>query len=250
MDKRVDFLGIKVSVLTTDEVVEEILEFALRGRYKMVAYLNANCVNTSFSDKDYRGILDQLSILYPDGKGVSWASRILKKPLPKVSYITDLFGKVAQVSLRQDISFYFLGGKPHIIQKAADNIKNKFPGIRILGLHHGYFNYEEERNIIEEINLLKPHILLIGMGVPKQEKWMYRHLNELEVNLCWGVGGMFDNLSDFLPRAPAWMSDIGLEWLYRLFQEPRRLWRRYLISNFIFIYRVLKWKLRKSFQRT
>lgn len=242
MHSDINFLGIKVSVLTADELVEKILEFALFGKHKMITYLDANCVNVSFNDTGYRKILNQADIVHADGMGVVWASRFLGKALPERVNPMDSFDELIDMSTKRGISFYLLGGKLDVVQNAVDKLKNKFPNLKIVGFHHGYFD-KEENEVIEEINRLKPNILMVGMGVPKQERWIYKHLDRLEVNLCLAVGGMFDILSGSLKKAPRWMIDGGLEWLYRLYQEPKRLWRRYLIGNFIFAYHILKWEV-------
>jgi N-acetylglucosaminyldiphosphoundecaprenol N-acetyl-beta-D-mannosaminyltransferase len=114
-------------------------------------------------------------------------------------------------------------------------------GLAIVGSRDGFFD-EAEEDAVREINKLKPNILMVGMGTPKQEKWIYNHLNELDVNLCWGVGAAFEWLSGYRKRAPRWMVECGFEWLYRLYQQPKRLWKRYLVGNLVFIYHVLHWK--------
>lgn len=242
MQKIVNFLDLKISALTSDEMFNIILEFAIAGNRKMITYLDVNCVNISFRDAEYRRILSQADIVHADGQGVVWGSKFLKKPLPERVNPLDFFDALLNIASKKSISFYLLGGKPDVIQNAVDKLKNKFLNLKIIGFHHGYFDKEEEE-IIEEIKRLRPNILMVGMGVPKQEKWIYKHLDRLEVNLCLAVGGMFDILSDSLKRAPIWMIDGGLEWLYRLYQEPGRLWKRYLFGNFIFIYRILKWEI-------
>ena len=248
MDKVIDFLGIKVSVLTTDEIIEKILEFTLSGNHKMITYLNAHCVNVSFADPEYKNILNAANIVYADGISIVWGSKLLGKPLPERLTDLDFFDILAKDAAKKDISFYFLGGRPKVAELAADKLRERFPNLNIVGIHHGYFTESEEENFIKEINLLEPKILLVGMGVPKQEKWIHNHLDELRVNLCWAIG-TFDGLAGLFQRAPSWMLEAGLEWLYRLYQEPKRLWRRYLIGNFIFIYRVFECKMRSLFFR-
>lgn len=244
MDKNnietINFLGIKIAAVTTDEIIDRILELAIYGKRKMIAYVNAHCINASFSDNEYREILKQADLVYAGGKGVVWASKLFPQSLPERVNILDFFDKLAKRLIKNNITLYLLGGKPEVVKKAVCELKKRFSGLSILGFHHGFFKPEMEADIIKEINMLKPHILLVGMGVPKQEKWINKYLNQLDVNLCWAVGAVFSNFSGIFTRAPNWMIKCGLEWLYRLFQEPKRLWRRYLIGNFVFVYRVLK----------
>lgn len=242
MYKAIEFLGIKVSAITKEEMVEKILEFALTGRQKMITYLNAHCVNVSFTDFEYREILKAADLVYAGGKGVVWASRLLSSGLSERVNILDFFDKLAKRLKDEKVNIYLLGAQQDVVEKASEELKSR--GLIITGFHNGFFHKTEERNIINEINALKPNILIVGLGIPKQEKWIYRHLNELDVNLCWGVGAVFNNLSGKLKRAPQWMIDYGLEWLYRLYQEPKRLWKRYLFGNLLFIYRILKWRIK------
>ena len=249
MNKTIDFLGIKVNALTKDELVRKILEFSVIGRHKMITYLNAHCLNIAFKDEEYKRILNLSDVVYADGIGVVLVSKFLGNPLPERVNIFDFFDLLFREITNRKLGLYFLGAKEITVRKAVDNLKKKFSSIMVLGFHHGYFQDIEEREIIDEINNLKPNILIIGMGVPKQEKWAYYHLNKLEVSLCWMAGGMFENLSGALKNPPKWISHIGFQWLYRLFQEPKRLWRRYLIGNFIFVYRILKWRLQSHLSK-
>lgn len=250
LSRKIDFLGIRVNVLTRDELVEKILEFALLGKRKIITYLNAHCVNVAFSYGEYKEILNLSDIVHADGIGVVWASRFLGKPLPERVNISDFSNKLFKKVIEKNISLYFLGGKATVVQKAVKNLKERWPAIKISGQHHGYFTDEEEKEIIKEINIVRPNILIVGMGIPKQEKWIFKHLDELEANLCWAAGsGMFDNVSGALKESPRWMAHIGLEWLHRFFQDPMRLWKRYLIGNPIFIYHVFECKMRSLFFR-
>lgn len=241
--RKIDFLGIKVSALTKDELVEKILELALTVKSNIITYINAHCTNVSFIDSEYKNILNKADIVYADGISIVWGSRLLNQALPERLTDLDFFDKVVEEAAKKNISFYFLGGRPLVAQLAANRLKERFPDLKITGTHHGYFTDRQEENIIKEINTLKPNILVIGIGVPKQEKWIYNHLNELGVNLNWGIG-TFDDLAGLFKRAPCWMLNAGLEWLYRLYQEPKRLWRRYLIGNLLFTYRLLKFKIK------
>ena len=246
MHTKIDFLGIKVGVLTIDGLIEKVLEYARIQKRKFITYLNAHCVNVSFSDPAYKDILNSADIVYADGISIVFSVRLFGNSLPERITDLDFFDRLVGYAVAKEISFYLLGGKPFVGQKVAERLRKTFPDIRILGSRHGYFNDSEEEGIIQEINTLKPNILLVAMGVPKQEKWIYKHLNKLEVNVCWAIG-TFNDLTGLEKRAPRWMLKAGLEWLYRLYQEPGRLWRRYLIGNFVFIYRVFESKIKSLF---
>lgn len=128
-------------------------------------------------------------------------------------------------------------------EKVKEKLQQKIPSLNIVGEYHGYFDKENNKEIVNKINNCRPNILLVGMGTPKQEEWIYQNHYHLNVSLCWAVGGLFDFISGKIKRAPLWMLHCHLEWLYRLCQEPKRLWKRYIVGNLKFIYRVLKFKL-------
>ncbi len=238
--REIDFLGLKVSAISKGEIIAKILEFALVPKRKMIGYLNAHCVNLSLLDSEYRQILRKMDLVYAGGKGVVWASRLFESSLPERVNILDFFNDLSERLRDEEIKIYLLGGEPSIVEKAAKRLIKEPFGLKIVGFHHGFFNEAEEGAIINEINAVRPNLVIVGMGVPKQEKWIYRHLNELEVNLCWAVGAAFELLSGCRKRAPEWMIGCGFEWLYRLCQEPKRLWKRYLTGNFIFIYHIVR----------
>lgn len=240
MYKTIDFLGVEISAITKDGIVDEIINFALMGKHKMITYLNAHCMNVSFYDFEYREILKAADLVYAGGMGIVWASKFFGKALPERINILDFFDKLTEQMREKRLRIYLLGGKIDVVKKTEQVLKER--GLRIIGSSGGFFNETEEAGIIKEINELRPDILIVGMGVPKQEKWIYSHLDELNINLSWAVGAAFDWLSGYRKRAPKWMVSRGLEWLHRLSQEPGRLWKRYLIGNFVYIYRVLKYK--------
>lgn len=243
MRKIINFLGIKIGALTLSEIVEEILDYAISGKTKFITYLNTHCVNLALSDEEYKNILNKSDLVYAGGQGVVWASGFLGAALPERLNILDFFDMLIALLRENNISLYLLGGTEAVVHKAAAKLRYK--GINVAGAHNGFFTPQEERAIIDEINHLRPHILIVGMGVPKQEKWIYSHLTELDVNLCWAVGAAFDWLSGQRKRAPRWMIESGLEWLHRLSQQPKRLWKRYLLGNLIFAYRVIKYRFKR-----
>lgn len=242
--KKISFLGVATAVLNRKEIVDVILEFAKGNRPKTAFYINAHCVNIARADKEYKEILNKADLVYAGGQGIVWAARFLGQPLPQRVNIMDFFDLLVKRLIEKEISIYLLGAGQDTVKKAAQELKNK--GLKIAGYRSGFFDKDEEKEIIQEINNLKPDILLVGLGVPKQEKWIYNHINMLNVNLCWSVGAVFDWLSGQRRRSPRWMIKFGLEWLHRLYQQPKRLWKRYLIGNLIFIYRVIKYKFRPT----
>ena len=243
MSNTIDFLNIRINALTLDEMPKKIAEFALADKTKFITYVNAHCINVSFTDFEYKKILQNADLVYTGGQGVIWASRFLGVRLPERVNILDFFDALTEQLIDKGITIYLLGGIPRIVKKTARVLKKK--GLKIVGSRSGFFDREEEKNIIKEINILRPNILMVGMGVPKQEKWIIRQLESMNVNLFWGVGAAFEWMAGYRKRAPAWMIKCGLEWLHRLYQQPKRLWKRYLLGNFFFICRILTRKFKK-----
>lgn len=243
MNNKISFLGININVLTKEQIINILLNFSENKGIKTAFYLNAHCINVAYRDEDYRSILNRADLVYAGGQGVVWAARFLGTPLPERINILDFFDILVPELKDRKITIYLLGGREGTVKKTEEVLKGK--GLRIVGKRSGFFAKSEEQEIIQEINALKPNILMVGMGVPKQEKWVYNHINMLNVNLCWSVGAAFDWLSGQRKRAPRWMSKFGLEWLHRLCQQPKRLWKRYLLGNLIFVYRVIKYGFKR-----
>ncbi len=227
--------------MAANDILEKILEYALTDKSKFITYLNAHCVNTALIDNEYKRILQKADLVYAGGQGVVWAARFLGTPLPERVNILDFFDTLVPKLKDRKITIYLLGGREETVKKTEETLKSK--GLRIVGSRDGFFTKSAEQELIQEINTLKPNILMVGMGVPQQEKWIDNNISTLNVNLCWAVGAAFDWLSGQRKRAPRWMIKFGLEWLHRLWQQPKRLWKRYLLGNLIFIHHVLRHKL-------
>jgi N-acetylglucosaminyldiphosphoundecaprenol N-acetyl-beta-D-mannosaminyltransferase len=242
INKKIDFLGVDITPLTLDEIVNKILDFSLKGKHKTAAYVNAHCMNLALNDRNYKYILNKIDLVYAGGMGVVLASKLFKDSLPERVNILDFFDELAEKLRINKIKIYLLGDTIDIVQKAGNALKEKF-SLKIIGCHSGYFNEKEEVNLIKEVNFLKPDILMVGMGVPRQEKWIFKHINELDVNLCWAIGGVFKIFSGKLRKTPRWISKSGMEWLYLGIQEPSRFFNRYLSGNFVFIFRTIKYKI-------
>ena len=175
----------------------------------------------------------QADLVTPDGIGLVWASCILGTPLPaRVSGI-DVLEAFCERAAERGYRVFFLGAAPGVAEAAAQRLQARYPGLQIAGVHHGYFSPDEEANVLKEIHRARPDALFVGLGVPKQELWMLRHRDALEVPVVMGVGGSFDVLSGRLPRAPEGWQQLGLEWLWRVLREPRRLRRVRVIPLFL-----------------
>lgn len=242
-----DFMGVFVDVLDTNNLNRKIIGFAQDAtKTHKVMYVNAHCLLTAQRDAAYRRILKSAHLVYADGMSVVWASRLMGNRLPGRSTGADFMPGFCRQFAEKGLKIYLLGGMPGVAARASQKMKQISPNLEIVGMHHGYSLSQENGKIIEDINKVKPHILLVGLGVPYQEKWIDENLDHLDVPVVWGVGGLFDFLSGRLRRGPQFLLDHGLEWLCRLFVEPRRLWKRYLVGNFLFVWYLLNWKLAKD----
>lgn len=234
-----NILDVPIWAIPKRQLPKIITSFIASGNKQTFMYVNAHCLNIASFDSYYKELLQRASLVYSGGLGPVLASRILGQPLPGRAPTPDFIDEVFSSAQKKKWSVYLLGTKEESLKLFIDQLKQKFPSLDICGSHHGYFTKHEENSIISEINLLKPSILIVGMGTPKQEKWIDDNLQRIDTKAFWAVGALFDVMAGVLPRAPKWMQAIGLEWLFRFFQEPKRLWRRYLIGNVVFILRVL-----------
>lgn len=231
-------LGIDIDSLTSVEFLNRIDEFVASGSPHQISYLNADCLNQCWSNRSYREAISASDLVYADGMGVVWASRLFGHPLPERLNANDLLPEFCRRAGEKGHRIYLLGGDDGVAGKAAEDFKRLHPELNIVGWRHGYFAPDEEPAVIESIREAKPDILLVGMGAPKQELWIQRNLKALGVPVAWGVGGLFDYPAKKISRAPVWMRKAGLEWFWRLCMEPKRLWKRYLLGNILFTFRV------------
>jgi N-acetylglucosaminyldiphosphoundecaprenol N-acetyl-beta-D-mannosaminyltransferase len=242
----VDLLGLKFNNLKMGEALTLLKNSIKSKRKTQVSFVNPDCFNKIFSDKEYYRVLQSSDLLFPDGIGVNIACKILDTPLKENINGTDMLPFLCEMAVENNYSIFLLGGKPGIPEDMKTNLLKKFPQLNIAGLNNGYFDKEREGEyIIDKINGSRADILLVAFGAPLQEKWILKNKELLNCNILMGVGGLFDFFSGNIPRAPKWMREIGLEWVFRLMQEPKRMWKRYIIGNPLFIFRVLRWKSRQ-----
>lgn len=239
-----NMLGIPISSMTMDQVLALIdRTIADRGRLQ-IGVVNAAKIVNMRRDEVLRNDVMSSDIILPDGASVVWASRILGRPLPERVAGIDLMMGMLRRGNENRYRIYCLGATDDVLEKAAARIAADYPGVHLAGRHNGYFATEEEPAIADEIIAAKPDILLVAMSSPKKEKFLARWNNRLDVPVCHGVGGSFDVMAGKVQRAPERWQRLGFEWLYRLLQEPRRLWRRYLVTNTLFCGMVLQEYLR------
>ncbi len=245
MSNTITLFNIPIQNISMQDALNEMMESLEKGERKTVFFVNAHCVNISNGDQTYLTLLQTADYVFADGVGMQLASRWLGKPLVDNVNGTDMYPLLCPRLAKKRARVYLLGAKPGIAEQMAHLAKQNHPSINIAGFHHGYFDEDEKEQIIMQINENNPDILLVAMGVPAQEKWIARNASKINARVIMGVGGLFDFYSGRIPRAPRWMRRTGLEWLYRLYQEPSRLWKRYLWGNIVFIWLTIKWRMKQ-----
>lgn len=244
----VSVLGVRIHILPVEGLLSTLEQIVRRGGRAIIANVNVHAMNLSYELPWFRRFLNQCELVFCDGFGVKLGARLLGYRIPHRYTPPDWIGRLAETACRSDLTLFFLGARPGVAEKAALQLRERFPTLRIVGTHHGYFDKtpggKENEAVVEAINAVKPNILIVGFGMPLQERWLMVNWDRIEANVALPGGAVFDYVSGELRRAPRWMTDHGLEWLGRLLIEPRRLWRRYLVGNPRFFWRVLKQRLK------
>ena len=235
VSNRTRVLGFDVVNATIAETVYWIADRAQSRTPTQIAFLNAHCANIARKDWHYRDTLQSVEALLPDGSGVSLAAKMDGQKLGENLNGTDLFGPLCRCLAFRGIPVFFLGGRPGVAEAAAANAQNAYPKLKVAGHRDGYFSPREEDDVLNQINASGARVVFVALGVPDQDVWLARVRNRLHAPVVLGVGGLLDFVSGRIPRAPEWMRNAGVEWMYRLKCEPRRMWQRYLVGNFTFI---------------
>lgn len=221
----IELANIKIDNLTINEATAKVFEFLCSQQPHLIVTPNPEIIVAAQKDKELAEVINSASLCLPDGISMVVVSKILGTPLKERVAGIDLMLKITENSARDGCKIFLLGSAPGVAEEAAGNLVKKYPGINIIGTHHGYFNHDLE--VIKKIKETKPDILFVGLGAKRQEKWCNRHLKELGVPVCMVIGGSLDVISGRKKRAPKWIRKLYVEWLYRLFTEPDR-WKRQL----------------------
>ncbi len=239
---KTDILGVGVDAVTFNEAVKIVLSFLNEDKPHTVFTPNPEMIMLACRDKEFKDILNGADLVVPDGIGVVYASKLNKVKIKERVAGYDLTQALFDAIKETDFTVYFLGSAPGIAEVARDKLIEKYPGLKIIGINDGYFDSKKEKLIIKDIKEKKPDILLVGMSMAKQEKWIDRHKNRLPCKILIGVGGSFDGFSQRVKRAPVMFQKLGLEWLYRLIKQPSRLKRQIYLP--VFVFKVFADKLR------
>lgn len=251
----VNLFGLPFHNVTLSEAVDLCEALLSRGERGLVVTPNTDHVVKLSRDPAFREAYGRATLIVPDGMPIVWASRLLGAPLKARVAGAALLPALCERAALRGWRVFFLGGIPGVAEKAAARLTDRYPGLRVVGCYAPPFGFEsdaaESERIVTRIRMTRPDILFIGVGAPKQEEWGAAHLDSLGAPLVPCVGAAFDFAAGSVRRAPTWLQHAGLEWLFRLLQEPRRLWRRYLVDSLAFVPIVLRERrrLRKRSQR-
>jgi N-acetylglucosaminyldiphosphoundecaprenol N-acetyl-beta-D-mannosaminyltransferase len=235
---RVNLLGADIDALSMEETVERVAGLIRNYQPFRVMTLNPEYLYQAQFNKELMDLARRADIVTADGVGIVWACRVAGHPVPERVTGIDLMLRLVDKAAVCGWSIYLLGAAPGVAGEAADRLCRDYPGLRIAGCHHGYFQENEESIVAQEIRATKPDLLFVALGAPKQEIWIERHLGKTGAGVAIGVGGSFDVLAGRVQRAPDWIRRLHLEWLSRLLRQPSR-WRRQMVLP-LFAWTVIK----------
>ncbi|MCC8163865.1 MAG: WecB/TagA/CpsF family glycosyltransferase [Lachnospiraceae bacterium] len=242
------FLNTQIDNVTMEEAVDEIDRMVCSGMNQYVVTPNVDHIVQMEKDPLLREIYENAALITTDGKPLIWISRWLSTPIIEKVSGSDLFPRVCERAAQKGYRIFLLGAAEGVAVRAAKNLQRKYPGLQIAGTYSPPFGFEENKEELEHIFRLveraKPQIMALGLGCPKQEKFFYRNRDNFHVPVVLHIGGTIDFEAGNIPRAPGWVSRVGLEWLYRLTKDPKRLAKRYLVDDMA-IWRI-GWKYRAS----
>ncbi len=233
----------KINLLTLEQTAQSIESLIVSGGKHYLCVCNVHTVMTGVDDKKFQQINNNATLAVPDGMPLVWAARLLGFDQRERVYGPDLLLTVCERSVEKGYSHFFYGGGQGVPERLAENLSSRFPGIRIAGWYSPPFRSLtdiEDEQVVKTINASGANILWVGLGAPKQEYWMASHVSRISTPVMVGVGAAFDFHAGRVKQAPQWMQNRGLEWVFRLCVEQRRLWKRYLYNNPRFLYHLGK----------
>ncbi len=242
LNRKVRLFGLSIDNTLLASAARDLVQAAIDKRHTRVVFVNAHVVNETQKSAAYHATIASADRLYADGSGMAIAARICEQPLADNVNGTDLFALLCREAVANSVTIFLLGGKPGVAAAAAQTIADFGMGQAIAGTHHGYFapGSADETRVIEMINASGAGVVLVGFGVPLQDEWVQRHAARLNAPVIAGVGGLFDFFSGAVSRSPKFMRSMGMEWVWRLALEPRRMARRYLVGNVVFLAHAVK----------
>lgn len=247
--KYIEIFDIRINPLSRTDFLA-IVETAIKDGRQIAQFgVNSSTINDIVRNEEFKTTINNADLIHIDGMSVVWALRALGYTVPERVATPDLADGILAMANREKMSLFLFGARENILALCKQRIAEKYPDIRIAGMRNGYYKADEEDEIFRMINEATPDILLLGMSSPKKELFFESYRHNLNARYILGVGGYFDIVSGFIKRAPRWMQNTGLEWFFRLMQEPRRLWKRYLIGIHQFFWLVTKEKFRHAIRK-
>ena len=238
--RRIQVMGTSLDPVTMSEAVRLVERSVVARRPLRHVAMNAAKLEEMRTDPDLRRSVETADLVTADGQSIVWASLFLGKPVPERVTGIDLMLATLDLAARRGFRVFTLGAREDVVRDAVTILKRTYPGLNIVGAVDGYFTPEQEAAVVARVASASPDILYVALSTPKKEKFLAAHQEELRIPFCMGVGGSLDVIAGRVRRAPRVLQCLGLEWLFRLAQEPRRLWRRYLRANTLFLWLFLR----------
>ena len=242
---RIKFLNTEVDNLTMEEAIREIDKLIINKRPSYVVTPNVDHIVKLEKDEEFRNVYKEADLILTDGMPLVWISKLKSIPIKEKVSGSDLFPKVCELAAKRGYKVFLLGAAEGVAARAAENLKRKYKNLNIVGTYSPSYGFENNQKEIEEIikmiNNVKPDILAVGLGAPKQEKFIYRYKDRLNVPISLAIGASIDFEAGNIKRAPLFMQKCGLEWVYRLYKEPKRMFKRYLVDDLKIIKIILKY---------
>ncbi|WP_321947270.1 WecB/TagA/CpsF family glycosyltransferase [Paraburkholderia sp. J10-1] len=239
MIKRITLFSCPMDAASMDDTVDWIADRTNRRQFTQHVVVNVAKLVNMRSDASLSESVRSCDLINIDGMGVVWAARLLGHVVPERVAGVDLFERLVAMSAERSFPVFFLGGTEEVVARVCAKLKAQFPALKVAGYHHGYF-WDDEQKMVESIRESGARLLFVAISSPKKETFIERWKEQLGVDFVMGVGGTFDVIAGKVRRAPKWMQMAGMEWLFRVIQEPRRMWRRYLITNSKFVLMLIK----------
>ncbi|MEL7647945.1 MAG: WecB/TagA/CpsF family glycosyltransferase [Sedimentibacter sp.] len=241
-NKRFKLFNTYVDALSFDETIKEVEDIIVEKKPTQHVVINASKINLMQQDDKLTEIVNSCPLINADGASIIWAAK--KLGIPVVERVTgiDLFTKLVEISDKKGYRIFLFGAKEEVVTKVKSIFENKYKNIKIVGYRNGYFTEVDEFEIVQQIAASEADIMFVAFSSPKKEYWINKYLNEMNVPFVMGVGGSFDVVAGVTDRAPKWMQEHGLEWFYRFIQEPKRMFKRYIIGNVKYVMLTYKTK--------
>ena len=242
MANQIDLLNVRVDRVDFAAAMEHVRRAIQLRRPRQIVTVNVDFIKLAKADSAYRRLINTADLSVADGMPLLWAARLIGAPLPERITGTDLVLGCAQMAALEGHRLFLLGAAPGVAEQAATELQRRFPGLTVCGIYappFGPWAEDEDRRIVERVQAARPDVLFVAFGAPRQDVWIREHMAELNVPVSIGIGGTLNFLAGKIRRAPQWMQDFGLEWLYRVVQEPGRLWKRYLLEDLPIFFQLL-----------